>query len=47
MVRWLEDHDRGYFTPYGRVPLVPAAVIYDLPSGEAEGRPGPRGLCGL
>ena len=32
---------RGYFTPYGRVPLVPAAVIYDLPSGEGKVRPGP------
>jgi L-aminopeptidase/D-esterase-like protein len=41
VVRWLEDHDRGYFTPYGRVPLVPAAVIYDLPSGEGNVRPGP------
>ncbi|MGA9634897.1 MAG: P1 family peptidase, partial [Solirubrobacterales bacterium] len=41
VVRWLEDNDRGYFTPYGRVPLVPAAVIYDLPSGEGKVRPGP------
>src|SRR3954447_15341433 len=41
VVRWLEDHDRGYFTPYGRVPIVPAAVIYDLPSGEGKVRPGP------
>jgi L-aminopeptidase/D-esterase-like protein len=40
VVRWLEDHDRGYFTPYGRVPLVPAAVIYDLPSGDGKARPG-------
>ncbi len=40
VVRWLEDHDRGYFTPYGRVPIVPAAVIYDLPSGEGDVRPG-------
>ncbi|MDX6605757.1 MAG: hypothetical protein QOD14_297 [Solirubrobacterales bacterium] len=39
VVRWLEDHDRGYFTPYGRVPLVPAAVIYDLPSGDGKVRP--------
>ena len=42
VVRWLEEHERGYFTPYGRVPLVPAAVIYDLPSGSGpEARPGP------
>jgi L-aminopeptidase/D-esterase-like protein len=39
VVRWLEAHDRGYLTPYGRVPLVPAAVIYDLPSGSGESRP--------
>ena len=38
VVRWLEEHERGYFTPYGRVPLVPAAVIYDLPSGSGPGR---------
>ena len=31
VVRWLEEHGRGYATPAGRVPLVPAAVIYDLP----------------
>jgi L-aminopeptidase/D-esterase-like protein len=41
VVRWLEEHERGYFTPYGRVPLVPAAVIYDLPSGTGDVRPGP------
>jgi L-aminopeptidase/D-esterase-like protein len=41
VVRWLEEHERGYLTPYGRVPLVPAAVIYDLPSGEGTARPGP------
>ena len=40
VVRWLEEHDRGYVTPYGRVPLVPAAVLYDLPSGAADVRPG-------
>ena len=30
VVRWCEEHERGYPTPAGRVPLVPAAVIYDL-----------------
>lgn len=39
VVRWLEEHERGYLTPYGRVPLVPAAVIYDLPSGSVDARP--------
>jgi len=41
VVRWLAEHERGYFTPYGRVPLVPAAVLYDLPSGSGDVRPGP------
>src|SRR4051812_33194642 len=41
VVRWLEEQGRGYYTPYGRVPLVPAAVIYDLPSGSGDVRPGP------
>ena len=30
VVRWLEQHGRGYDTPGGIVPLVPGAVIYDL-----------------
>ena len=40
VVRWLEEQERGYFTPFGRVPIVPAAVIYDLPSGSGDVRPG-------
>jgi L-aminopeptidase/D-esterase-like protein len=30
VVRWCEERGRGYATPAGPVPLVPAAVIYDL-----------------
>ena len=41
VTRWLEQHDRGYPTPAGRVPLVPSAVIYDLASGDPKSRPGP------
>ncbi|HET8975961.1 MAG TPA: P1 family peptidase [Solirubrobacterales bacterium] len=41
VARWLEQHERGYRTPAGLVPLVPAAVIYDLASGDAAVRPGP------
>jgi len=41
VVRWLSEHDRGYPTPAGRVPLVPSAVIYDLASGDPKARPGP------
>lgn len=41
VARWLEEHDRGYETPAGKVPLVPAAVIYDLATGSPDVRPGP------
>ena len=41
VVRWCEEHGRGYETPGGLVPLVPAAVIYDLIAGDASVRPGP------
>jgi L-aminopeptidase/D-esterase-like protein len=41
VVRWLERAGRGYETPGGLVPLVPAAVVYDLVSGDPTRRPGP------
>ena len=41
VARWLEEHERGYPTPAGLVPLVPSAVIYDLASGDPKARPGP------
>jgi L-aminopeptidase/D-esterase-like protein len=41
VVRWLEERGRGYQTPGGVVPLVPAAVIYDLVVGDPSRRPGP------
>ena len=41
VARWLEEHGLGYETPSGRVPLVPAAVLYDLAAGRADVRPGP------
>jgi L-aminopeptidase/D-esterase-like protein len=40
-MRWLEENDRGYRTPAGRVPIVPAAVVYDLTEGDPGARPGP------
>ncbi len=40
VMRWCEEHDRGYRTPGGLVPLVPTAVIYDLTAGSANARPG-------
>jgi L-aminopeptidase/D-esterase-like protein len=41
VVRWLEQHELGYWTPAGLVPLVPSAVIYDLAAGDPKARPGP------
>lgn len=32
-VRWLEEHDIGWNTGAGKVPIVPAAVLYDLSVG--------------
>ncbi|MFL5870345.1 MAG: P1 family peptidase [Solirubrobacterales bacterium] len=40
-MRWLEERGRGYPTPGGVVPIVPAAVIYDLAEGDPAARPGP------
>ncbi|PWT86980.1 MAG: peptidase S58 [Blastocatellia bacterium] len=34
VVRWLEEHNVGYPTTAGRVPIVPAAAIYDLAVGQ-------------
>lgn len=41
VTRWLAAQGRGFPTRAGRVPIVPAAVIYDLGVGAAEVRPGP------
>ncbi len=41
VARWLERHGRGYETPGGLVPIVPAAVVYDLIGGDPSVRPGP------
>ncbi|HEY7150936.1 MAG TPA: P1 family peptidase [Solirubrobacterales bacterium] len=40
-MRWLEERGRGYVTPGGVVPIVPAAVVYDLVEGDPGARPGP------
>ncbi len=39
VMRWLEEHGRGFETRGGRVPIVPAAVVYDLAIGEGARRP--------
>jgi L-aminopeptidase/D-esterase-like protein len=38
--RWLEERGVGFETPAARVPLVGAAVVYDLGLGESAVRPG-------
>ena len=40
VVRWLERQGRGRPTPLGVIPLVPAAVVFDLAEGEPGRRPG-------
>ena len=40
-VRWLAERGLGRPTPSGVVPLVPAAVVFDLAEGEAAVQPGP------
>lgn len=39
VVRWLAERGVGHPTPVARVPIVPAAVIYDLVRGNPEVRP--------
>ena len=39
VMRYLEEKNRGYNTPWGKVPIVPAAVIYDLNIGSNRARP--------
>jgi len=41
VLHWLEEKGRGYTTPGGLVPIVPAAVVYDLVEGDPAARPGP------
>ena len=41
VVRELELDERGHPTPAGVVPIVPAAVIFDLGVGDPKVRPGP------
>lgn len=39
VVQWLEERGHGFETGAARVPIVPAAVIYDLAFGSASRRP--------
>ena len=39
VMRWLEENGIGLPVGYGLVPIVPAAVLFDLPVGDARIRP--------
>ncbi len=39
VVRWLEERGAGLNVRFGTLPLVPAAVLFDLPLGDARIRP--------
>jgi L-aminopeptidase/D-esterase-like protein len=39
VMRYLEEHGIGYATPWGRVPIVPSAVVFDLNVGSSIVRP--------
>jgi L-aminopeptidase/D-esterase-like protein len=39
VMRWLEENDAGFATAAGKVPIVPAAILYDLGVGNAKIRP--------
>jgi L-aminopeptidase/D-esterase-like protein len=39
--RWLEEHGIGFDLGVARVPIVPAAVLFDLAIGDAAARPDP------
>ncbi len=41
VMRFLAERERGVATPAATVPLVPAAVVYDLALGDAAARPDP------
>ena len=39
VMRWLEEHGHGFPIPSGVVPIVPAAVLFDLSLGRPDVRP--------
>ena len=41
VVAWLEERGLGFDTGVARVPIVPAAVLFDLATGRADRRPDP------
>jgi L-aminopeptidase/D-esterase-like protein len=41
VMAWLEERGTGFDAGVARVPIVPAAVVFDLAAGDPEARPGP------
>lgn len=41
VMRWLEERDVGFDAVVARVPIVPAAALFDLGIGDPKARPGP------
>ena len=41
VVRWLEERKIGFNAGVAHVPIVPAAILFDLDIGDADVRPGP------
>jgi L-aminopeptidase/D-esterase-like protein len=39
VMQWLEEHGKGLDVGYGIVPIVPSAVLFDLPLGDGRVRP--------
>jgi L-aminopeptidase/D-esterase-like protein len=39
VMRWLEERDVGFDTGLARVPIVPAAIVFDLAVGDPNARP--------
>lgn len=39
VMRFLEERDIGYVTPFAKVPIVPAAILFDLRLGDPRIRP--------
>jgi L-aminopeptidase/D-esterase-like protein len=40
VMRYLDERNIGFLTPYGVVPIVPAAILFDLGVGDPKVRPG-------
>ena len=41
VMRWLDEHGAGFDAGVARVPIIPAAILFDLALGDAKRRPDP------